>query len=60
MIGAFGEADLNWKFLSLLVEYDAQSIHTGLKANIKNLVFLQATLLDGKSVGGSISLRWKL
>lgn len=60
LIGLFGGLDFKWKFLTLLAEYDAQQVHTGLKINIKNVVFFQMTLLNFKQIGGGISAKFKL
>lgn len=60
LIGVFGGIDFNWKFLTVLAEYDAKTIHAGLKFNIKDIVFFQATLLNMKKIGGGINVRFKL
>lgn len=60
LIGVFGGVELKWKFLTILTEYDAKNIHTGIKINIKNLVFLQATLLNMKQIGAGLNVKFTL
>ena len=60
LLGVFGAAAIQWKFLNASIEYDAERINVGLKANFKNRVFLQAALLDLQYLSATVNVRFEL
>lgn len=58
LLGIFGGATLHWKFLGVSIEYDADRINTSVKLNIKDRVYLKATLLDNKYLTISTNVRF--
>lgn len=60
LIGAFGGGEVRWKFIGATLEYDTDRINAGLKATIKNRVFVKAALLDLKYFSASVNVRFGL
>lgn len=60
LLGAFAGANIKWKFLGALIEYDADRINVGFQGNLKNKAFFKVALLDNKYLSASASIRFLL
>jgi len=60
LLGVFGGVNLRWKYFGASIEYDADQLNAGIEANIRNRVYLKASLLDMQYFSTSINIRFSL
>lgn len=58
--GGFGGVAVNWKYLTVMAEYDTEDINLGLHANFNEWLFLQVGLLNFADFGANFYFKFKI